>query len=413
MQVFRFIAAACVVMFVISELPADDQPMPEAACALPEAVYIDPAAFLPESFARVVEEPIEDTPLTEALETLAELTERTSTIDEGLFANSDLDPAMRVTLPAELPLYLALDRMCFEALQPVGRNGRRITWILEGEALHFLPSRVEGSIMQDRTYDVADVLERITADPDDLVTPFKTYTPDERLIDLIQSHSLDAEWLDLDGIGGKAACNGGQLHISQSFATHRQIAKILEAFRSDAGTIYVDRSQQDAEVDDAFERLIPVSIDGLSLGEVLEILAEEADVDIRALPTMTDFEKVELDAVVKCGLVNQDLRTTLAAALESCTEQNLDSFVQYGTIWITTVDNTADIQEVVVYRTDVDDMQGLIDKIQSDTNGYWIDIDGIGGDMDAAPGDYLIVTQTHQVQREIEAIVSQLNTEGE
>lgn len=54
------------------------------------------------------------------------------------------------------------------------------------------------------------------------------------------------------------------------------------------------------------------------------------------------------------------------------------------------------------------DLQAMIDIVQAQSSGSWVNIDGSGGEIDAALAGYLMISQTTSVHHEIAELLSQL-----
>lgn len=79
--------------------------------------YVDPVKSLTESFGHVLDEPLIDVPLRDVVPVVAELSGIPCRIAADQLDDVDLSPDTIVSLPAGVPLYMALDRMCWETLE--------------------------------------------------------------------------------------------------------------------------------------------------------------------------------------------------------------------------------------------------------------------------------------------------------
>ncbi len=382
--------------------PAQEQPVAEPAAVteeVPEVAYIDPADFLPRAFGRIVEEAVVDVPLTDVVSHIAELAKMPCRVVEYHFEKERIPLDVLVTLRAGLPLYMSLDRMCWEAVQPGGQRGTRIAWVINQGILTITTQPSAWDWMQNQAWNIGDVLDRCGHNT-------------QLVIDIIQAHTPDAEWMDIDGIGGECDAVGDVLMIRQTFATQRKIARLLEAMQSDARMIYVNRAPQTARIEAAMTQPIHGSLDRVALADVLRTLQDQSGIEFRFDPIWQFDQDLPFDSPISYTLVDRDLQTTLGTMLHNIAGQSLDYYVRDDAIWVMHELDAYAHQETIVYRVDNvmpnNDFQAMIDLFEAQTSGEWIDIDGTGGEIDPVPPHNLIVTQAPSVHRQIQAILAMM-----
>ncbi len=410
MRGFCNIAAAFTIAALVSISSADDQTPPAQdppvaeplnEVEAPTVVYLDPATFFSEAFGQIVEEPIDEVPLSEALPMVAELTGMPCRIDKEEFEDDKIDEAISVTLRSDLPLHLALDHLCWEASMV---HGERIHWFVKDEEMRFTTHHGYWDVMHSRSYEVGDLLELYEGDP----VPLRR---------LIWFHSVDAQWLDVDGFGGTIEIKEGDFLILQTPGGHREVAAILAAMRSDAQTTYANRSPQIAAVREALQRTIDVSVDGMPLQDAIAVLADQAQVEIHIIAAFTGNPSVNLQQVVKCPLVGEDLRTTLATTLDSCPEQEFGYYLAIDGIWITTRGHRDIGWETVLYDVaDIVENHGGLEKLMNAVEGIPEKNTGYFGPrirMTHVPENRLMITDQADVHEDVAALFVQLRDEAE
>jgi hypothetical protein len=395
-------------LLIVSSTPgflrADDQPAPDA---LPETVYIDPAAFLPEAFGRIVEVPIEDVPLTDAAPLIGELAGMPCRVVLHDFAELELSPDVNVTLRAGLPLYTALDRMCWETVYHWNSSRVRIAWAIDRGILNLTTERAEEDLLQLRTYDVADIVAREPVD--------------ERAFEDLFIHHTQAQWVEVDGlgIGGNLSLHGGALTVRQSFQTHRKIEALLEALRRDALVVYVDRPPAAAMFEAAFEQTIRGRLDGVAMKSVMRDLSHQTGIEFAFDPLWSQEADFPFEATSDYSVTAQSLWTTLDLLLSGVDAEPLSYYVKHQAIWVATendlryrVQTQRNRLETIQYRVQDlvigNDLQRLVEIIQKHTSGTWVNIDGVGGRIDMIPSGYLMISQSATVHHEIGELLDQL-----
>ncbi len=404
------VAALLILAASVTVAWADDEtdasPSTDATSMLqednPEVIYIDPANFLPESLGRVVTEPLDEVPLREAVAMIGELTGMPCRIVEHQFNRDRVNSDILVSLKLGLPLYMALDCMCWEAIQPGGHGGIRIAWVIDRGILSFTTDKAEHDWMQNQAYDIGYLLVKFDHDA-------------QRLIDVLQAHTPGAMWMNIDGIGGEVNLVGNVLMVRQSFSTHRKIQALLAAMRCEADTIYVDNPPQTTAIHEALLQSIHGSLNGVALNNVLRTLSDQTGVDIQFDPAWKLYEYATAEAPVEYAIADQSLRTTLELICEHVDGEFLDYSIRHQTIWVSLDSRQAAHSETILYRVDdvtnINDIQELIDLVQSHVSGEWMNIDGFGGEIDMLPGNYLVVTQAHRRHAEIADLLVQLRHE--
>lgn len=333
MRTIPVTAVILVLVSVTGILQADD-----AADAIPEAVYIDPAAFLPEAFGQVVENPVENVPLIELAPLIGDLAGMPCRVALHELEELRISPEAPVTLHAGVPLYMALDRMCWKNIQRGGQNGVRFSWAIDRGILHLTTQRAEEDMLQLRTYDVADIIARSQLD-------------EAAFEDILLHHTRGAEWVDHDGLGhgGDVSLHGSGLIVRQSFQAHRKIAALLAALRTDAQVVYVDRAPEMSIIETAFDQPIRGRLDGVALNDVLRVLADQTDIEFAFDPSWSVQEVSPHDTTSDYSVTDRDLRTTLDLLLAGVKEDPLSYYVRHHVIWIA---SEHDLRNLVEYSRD-------------------------------------------------------------
>lgn len=365
--------------------------------SLPAAVYIDPAAYIPEPLCRVVHDSHEQVTLREVAEAVTKISGLPCRIREYDLQDTGNTSDDMVTFGGGVPLYRALDQMCFRKLWH-GRFATPLAWY------------VEHGIVVITTGDAT--VDQLFVQGFDALPALRHWDGDwQGIIDVLLAH-CDGEWMDLDGIGGEIDVAANALLIRQTFPGLRKCAALLEAMHQQAQTIYVDQPPADALLIATLEQPVNGVFQNVPLETAAASLEEQTGIPIELSNDALNDEGVSGDDLVVCNLKGQPLRVVLDAMLAEVAGNALDFFIQDGVLWITTSDEGVDRLSTILYNVEdllqVMEAYQIEDLILKQTSGEWVDMDGVGGEVDLMPSGYLIVSNTRSSHESVRQMLAKL-----
>ncbi len=371
--------------------PADQvdpwQTMPE----MPEMEvgYVDAANFVPEVMRQNLEEPIVDVPLMTVAEYISQEYGIHVSVHENQLAEAGVPSDEFVSLPSGLPLYMVLE----QGLRDVA--GTQLDWYLEDGILSITTFDETIDLLSPVVYDVGDLL--VTNDDG------------QWLIDLLQDQT-SGEWMDHDGIGGEADLIGNVLLVRQTQITHREIGSLLAAMRVDARIVRaVDATN--AAVFETLDQPVAIEFESAPISSVAEMLAAQLGVTFFICEQELQDAGLTPAEEITYQQGERPLRQALDIMLDYVAGTRLTYLVDYGVINITSEYDAADRHFVTVYQVSdildsmplshgLPDYPALIDIVQTQTSGEWVDIDGIGGEIAPLPGGRIAIRTTQAVHEE-------------
>lgn len=349
---------------------------------------IDEAQFIPEPLRKpltwdVVELPLDDLAAEFSSRVgLPVLIDRTALKDVGI----PLDEPMNISI-SDVPAYLLLDRVL---------RGLGLTWVIDDDIVHITTTEVAEEWMETAIYPVADLLQ--------------AGCTMQSLIDTLQSET-GYSWETIDGIGGTVSQAGPALVLRQTQQVHREVAGILEALRHvRRQTIVGDSALREAIEEKLDQTIESVDFEDVALEDAVAHLADEAGIPVAIDETGLTDDGIKLDTPVTLHLENRPARTMFRLILS---ELGLTTINRDAVLTVTTTEIAEEGMLPFVYevsdlcRTE-EHTNTLIDLLQSETDGSWEDIDGVGGSISMPRVGTLVLRQTERVQREIAGILEQL-----
>lgn len=164
------------------------------------------------SLDQLVTVEVNEAPLTEVIDFLAEQGRTKFAIDEKALQDCGLAPDIPASLRVGgVRLGCALDLL----LRPLA-----LTWVPDKQGLLITtPEEAEGKYLMQVTYEVRDMMMALQGDMDSLV-------------EVITSTIMPASWSGVGGPGEIApAAGGAALNVKQSFRAHRQLERLFSALR--------------------------------------------------------------------------------------------------------------------------------------------------------------------------------------
>jgi hypothetical protein len=349
---------------------------------------IDEARFVPEQLRKPLTWDVVDLPLEELATEfstrvgLPVLIDKTALKDVGI----PLDEPMTASIN-DVPAYLLLERVL---------RGLGLTWVIDDDIVRITTTEIAEEWTETTVYPVGDLLQ--------------SGCTMQSLIDTLQSET-DAEWEDIDGVGGTVSQAGRTLVLRQTQRAHREIAGILEALRHPRRqTIVGDSALREAIEEKLDQTIESVDFEDVPLEDAVAHLAEEAGIPVAIDETALTGYGIKLDKPVSLHLENRPARTMFRLILSplGLTTINRDAVLTVTTTEIAEEGMLTFVYEVSDLCRTQEQTNTLIDVLQSDTDGSWEDIDGIGGSISMPRVGTLVLRQTERVHREIAGILEQL-----
>lgn len=228
-------------------------------------------------------------------------------------------------------------------------------------------------------------------------------------------------WMEVDGTGGTLSGVGDVLLVRQNWKRHEEIEGLLAALKStaagntDALGVAVRPNPYPVSADqrlaEALAAKVTVAFAGESLQSVAKHIAEQQKIRVRLMAASLAEEGIATDEPVTLNLQEIPLGSALKIMLEPL---KLTYFVSEGTLWITSEVNAEETLTTVVY--DVGDLisrgidyESLIETIQQETGGPWMEIDGIGGTISESVACHAIaVRQQAKLHQEVTQLLADL-----
>jgi len=388
---------------LISQLSADDGPTQTRfgdRSGL-EVEYIDPATYIPESLTQAAEFERVKEPLGDVFGLIAQKYNLSIILDRGALAEVGISSDDVITeFATGEPLYLVLNRMLNNV------QGVTLDWLQEDEVLKITTAAAaEGEDrMVTRTYPVGDLLKNL---------------PREQIVKALEA-GVEGPWFDTDGIGGTMSLIGNVLTVRQTQRMQLQVQALLTGLRTPAPIVAVFEPPQHERILQALEQETDLQFVGSPLTDIVASVSREHQIPVRIdIPALNEVG-IEPTHPVSLAVSGIRLRSALKILGESADLEGVSvRFIPWnGVLWLTTAEAAEgedymlpriyDLSPIVSSATPVED---FMDLVQSETEGPWFDVDGIGGVVVALDNGRLLVRQTRKAHDEVAQLLAQhLNT---
>lgn len=340
-------------------------------------------------------------------------------------------------VPVDEPVSAQLENVRVSSALSRLLDRRDLGWTIENESLQITSNEVIEENLQTMVIPVADIVEwfRENSRRDETRDRFgfaesiefssvrATSLPtegaaDEVLIDLIQQHS-GGLWEELDGAGGTLSFDAGLLTVHQSLPVILQIESFLKRLRliqkSEPSTDLWAIPEggfgwpENRKATEALRKKISVKFVDTPLHDVVAYVGQQLgiqfEIDTQALDEIGLLDVVPINltmsatasAVLKQVLDNLEL--TWLVLDDMCQVTTLDASDEYLFAIV------ADTRQLVA-REQFSDSR-LVETIQNETNGLWVEVDGTGGSIDTV-GGLTFIRQTQQTIAEISVLLKDL-----
>ncbi|MEX0702102.1 MAG: hypothetical protein WD069_08395 [Planctomycetales bacterium] len=319
------------------------------------------------------------------------------------------------------------------------------SWYGDGQVLHVTTETSASDVMLTRAYDVRRLLRamkprpapdeiawdetvpiQIGGDgqapvfgppPDPLLfRPARTHI--QEIVDIVEN-GTSGPWLNIDGIGGRITPYGTLLFVRQNPRVHDEVAALLDGltnlataetpakpWRPRSPTYPAD---EDEAVRQALQQRVDVAWEKKPLDAALAEFFNAAGIPYRIDRIALQDEGIAPDEPIDLAQRDIPRRSALELAFEPL---GLTWIIDRGFLIITTRITVCERLDTVVY--DVRDLlidgdfRPLIDLLENETPGPWVDIDGVGGNATPFSPGLLVVWQTSENQSEIERLFALL-----
>lgn len=334
----------------------------------------------------------EETPLNDAVPHIGKLCGVQTVFDAYLLLDYGipLDQPVSLKLTEALPAAAALTRL----LEPHG-----LEWTVNNEMLT-VTVQGEGDVLDTRQYNVQTLLRA-------------GYSA-AVLVDVIEQET-SGPWIDIHGIGGTVLAIGQVLLIRQNEQVHRDVTNLLPVLERVAtgsektgAILLIDPA--DREVYKVLSRKVSDDFRNTPLKDVADFLSDRLKVNFLIDEPRLQEEGIAVDDPVTVRFNDVTLVSALKLILQPL---GLTYYIDDGAFMITTEIDADEKLFTAVFnvRDFVEaeyDVLSLVDAIQGQTTGPWIDVDGAGGTItDPIPGT-LIVRQTWNVLQETAMLLDEL-----
>lgn len=327
----------------------------------------------------------------------------------------------------DLPLGTVLSR-CLEDLD--------CTWLISDETVSITTFDVAYERLETRVTDVSALLKWISGQQQmpqrdrfgRTDTPASTplgipasLSPTEfELSDIIQN-STSALWEDIDGSGGTLSFNNGLMTVRQTRLVHREVGILLQtltraiAHETPGATWYIESEGFGApgnrQVVNHLARKTTFKCNEAPLHYALDHLAETEGIAINLDTAGLDEAGIATDEPVTLPETTASLDSILSLLLD---DLELVHVPRDNGLFVSTIDVSRENGNVTAIH-DIRDLlangkvesERIMDTIMQETSGYWLDIDGDGGEISDLHG-LLFVRQSPRVQAEIEVLLQDI-----
>lgn len=408
----------------------------EAGPAEEKIVTLSPKeAPTEETIRKALETPVEvkfeDVPFHQFVASLAKATGTNIWIDEQALTEEGVaidEPVTRHGKP------LAVGRLLDRVLEPLG-----LTWIIQDDVVQITTIIAAEEKFITRVYPIGDLLkyakeQEVTqgnlaatnrlhpvqfGEGEEGFGNFSPTGPTDWLVSSLQ-YLTSGPWVDLDGTGGTISSDNKTLVIRQTHKVQHQCKRIIDAIReftrgelnSNPTAIRPSHygTEEDKTVEKALSKVVNIKAKDQPLNRVLASLADAVAVPVSIYEQALNEEGVAIDEPINLEFQNLPARSVLHRVLDPL---GLQAIVEDGQLFVSTIVETDERLTTKVHDIRNLDEAGyngnaILDLLQQETSGPWVDLDGTGGTIETALPGLLIVRQTYKIHREMEAILANL-----
>ncbi|HVJ86907.1 MAG TPA: permease prefix domain 1-containing protein, partial [Caulifigura sp.] len=345
-----------------------------------DVTCIDRARYLPESLRKPVELDLHDVELSAFAKYVQEQSGFPVIIDGVELKDAGVRPDQKLTMKTyQQPLCLVLDRLLGDV------DGTELSWRLDGDVIEITTREKADTLSEAFTVDVSELLDSGMSMQD--------------VINVIQMHS-SGPWEDIDGDGGKIRPLGTRLTFAQTHNGQFEILSILEGLKTPGRRIAVDQPEANRRIAEGLSARVKGEFHEQPLVDVVEEFGRQVDIPIVLDATALRESGVGTDAAVSLSMPANSLERILKVLLRDVGGAELTAVPKDGVLLITTRDKADSIQNVEIFDVSdlasQNDMTDVVNLMQQEATGPWLDIDGDGGAITPLPKQRVIVRQTRR-----------------
>ena len=396
------------------------------------------AAEIHRSLRKPVEVEFKDTPLSDAAAFIAQSTDTNIVLDEQALTEEGVSVDEPINL---LGKPIAGARLLDRILPPLG-----LTWIVHDDVVQVTTMVAAEEILVTRTYPVGDILRyakkhrsKDTSAENSLSLQTVQFggigggcggccfeavlsppsLPESWLINTLEVFT-SGPWVNIDGTGGSISYANNNLVVRQTYKVQTEIDQTLKTLRQftkgESKTKAVEihppyyATAEDEAVKQALTKVVSVKCDRMPLDKFLGDVTGKLDVPLYIDKQALTEEGVAIDEPVTLDLKDMPAKSLLKVMLKRL---GLTVLVDDGQLYVTTI--IAAEERLVATLYDVRDLEQsnytmpvLVNLLQNETSGPWVNVDGTGGGIEAPLQGLLVVRQTQKVREQIADILADL-----
>lgn len=357
-----------------------------------DVVRIDPAEFLPPELAQPIDLELVDVPLNKAVKLISERIKAPVFLDQRTLNEVGIsnDQPLSESATSE-PAFIVLDRM----LQNV--SGQRLGWYWEDEILHVTTAERQRHMLHTVSYNIRDLLE----------TGYEA----EELVDTVQE-STRGPWLDVDGEGGTLQRFGDLLVVRQTWSAQPEVGALLNALRTQ-GRERAVASAADHRLHARLNQIVAVDFRETPLSDVVQRLNEQYGAALMLDSRSLQEVGINIDFPLSSTIPNRPLGVVLKYLFDDIGGQSCEAMIHGGRILVTTQERAEGELRTVVYdahdivQEDTMSSEDLADLIMAQTEGPWVEIDGVGGVLARPVPNLFVIRQTQRVHDEVRRLFAE------
>lgn len=359
-----------------SEAASDVVDLPEIP---DEPQTVDPKTLVPEKLAALVSVNFSESSLREVVAWLQDEGHVVVLIDARALADEGISPGEPVSDRLDdAPLYLLLNR-----LRSLG-----LDWYYDDGILHITSTTAAESRMSTEPYNIGDLLDAGYKSADLLTTLMET---------------TGGMWFEEHGIGGGIELLGDVMFVRQTDAMHREVQGLLSALRQHGRRTFTLDPPEHRKLREGLQDNVSVNFADTPLQEVAAELSRLAEIDIRLDGPALRKQRIREREPVTLRLSDRRLSTVLHVLLA---DLNLTWVLRDGVLWITSSEQADELEKTAVFDVrdlcrDEQESAALIRAIYSQTEGPWLEDDGVGGTIVSAKTGALVVRQRESGLQEV------------
>lgn len=246
-------------------------------------------------------------------------------------------------------------------------------------------------------------------------------TFDVESLSKILRENTSGEWVEVDGIGGYINHYRGVLIVRQTDHVHDEIAHLLTVLRHPrVPSLRLHGLTDDYQNEQRLKQPITLSLTDVPFDEAIDLLSHAAGVPFRIDESSLTEEGRDVDLPGSLAADNIPAITALDLLFEDYAERIgetnfdvLETYVWDGEIVITAATSNCPwyvykvLYDVSDFATTQEQQETFNELLMNQTNAWWVDIDGIGGDIQVLEPGWIIVRTDLRVIPQIDDLLAE------